>query len=77
MSSVGLLDPGLGGVSSALLVERSVVLEDTSLLGVLLVFCFLLLGFLITDLLVLRKSQTGRDVRVAADLASGGLTSEQ
>jgi hypothetical protein len=56
VSSVGFLDPCLGGVSSSLQVELGVVLEDTSLLRVLLVGSLLLLGFSITDLLVLSKS---------------------
>ena len=71
VSSVGVLDPGLGGVGSALQVKGSVVLELASLLDVAGVVVSLLLGLLLTELGVLGGTQTGRNVGLSGlDLAN-------
>ena len=70
VATVGVLVPGLLGVSSSLGVEGSVVLENTGLLRVSLVVGFLLLGVSGTNFLVFCLAHALRDVRALGELGS-------
>ena len=73
VSKSGALLPTLVGISSSRCVERSVVLENSSLLDVPLVVGFLLGGVRSTDLLVLGGAESGRNVRVGSELGRAQL----
>ena len=64
------LGPALVGISSTFGVERGEVLKDPSLLNVAGVVGGLLGVIAITDLLVLRRGQSSRNVRVRSNLSS-------
>lgn len=69
------LGPGLGGVSSSLLVKFSVVLEDTGLLDISLVVGGLLGILLVANLLVLGSAQSRGNIGVGSDLSGLDLLS--
>ena len=70
VTTVGVLVPGLLGISSTLGVKGGVVLENTSLLHISLVVTFLLGDISLANFLVFGLAQTLGDIGLSSKLAS-------